>query len=67
VRQRTGPWELYDLDADRTESHDLAPAEPDLVRRLESSYRAWMRRADVLEWDEARPQSRNTSRRTGAD
>ena len=28
------PWELYDMDADRTEMHNLAPKRPDLVKEL---------------------------------
>jgi arylsulfatase len=29
-----GPWELYDLDKDRPESHDLAARHPDKVKEL---------------------------------
>ena len=29
-----GPWELYDMKADRTELHNLAAAKPDLVKQL---------------------------------
>jgi len=29
-----GPWELYDLDKDRSESHDLAARHPDKVKEL---------------------------------
>jgi arylsulfatase len=28
------PWELYDLDKDRAESHDLAARHPDKVKEL---------------------------------
>ena len=29
---RKGPWELYDLNADRTELHDQAAARPELAQ-----------------------------------
>jgi arylsulfatase len=38
-------WELYDLEADRTETNDLAEAEPDRVRRMSE---AWMRWAESI-------------------
>ncbi len=45
-----GPWELYDMDADRTEMRDLAAAEPGRVKELASKWEAWARRAHVLPW-----------------
>ncbi len=43
-----GAWELYDLKADRTETHDLAAQEPDRVERMDALWTAWAERADVL-------------------
>jgi len=34
-------WELYDLEADRTELHDLASAKPELVKELTEAYSRW--------------------------
>jgi len=34
-----GPWELYDLKADRAEMHDLASAQPDKVRELSAFWK----------------------------
>ena len=34
-------WELYDLDADPSESNDLASGRPEDVRRLSSALRRW--------------------------
>jgi arylsulfatase A-like enzyme len=34
-------WELYDLEADRTEMHDLASANPELVKELCETYTKW--------------------------
>jgi arylsulfatase len=46
----TGPWELYDLEADRTETHDLAAREPARVRELAAAWETWARRAQVIPW-----------------
>jgi arylsulfatase A-like enzyme len=35
------PWELYDLDADRTETINLADKYPELVGKLGAQWRAW--------------------------
>jgi len=37
----SGPWELYRLDADRTELRNLAAAEPGKVAELDAAYRRW--------------------------
>ncbi|MEJ1929502.1 sulfatase-like hydrolase/transferase, partial [Nostoc sp. NIES-2111] len=50
VRPHNQPWELYDLAADRTETRNLAPTEPQRVAQLESTYRAWMQRCGVEPW-----------------
>lgn len=42
------PWELYDIDADRIESHDLASEHPKLVQELAAKWDAYAARADVL-------------------
>jgi len=45
-----GPWELYDLEADRTETHDLADQMPDRVRDLAVKYDQWAERCSVRPW-----------------
>ena len=49
---KQGKWELYDMENDRTELHDLSEERPDVVRRLEKIYREWARRAGVIPWEE---------------
>jgi arylsulfatase len=34
-------WELYDLEADRTELHNLADANPQIVKELSEAYTKW--------------------------
>jgi arylsulfatase len=41
-------WELYDMENDRTEMHDLAAARPAKARELASKWDAWAARANVL-------------------
>ena len=48
VAERRKPWELYDLEADRTERHNLAAAQPDRVKQMEALYDAWAKRCNVV-------------------
>jgi arylsulfatase A-like enzyme len=43
-----GPWELYDLEADRTELNDVAAMHPDRVREMSEAYEAWAKRCGVI-------------------
>jgi arylsulfatase len=47
-----GPWELYDLAADRTELHDLSGKDPDLVKRLAAAWNDWAERCQVFPLDD---------------
>ena len=42
--QRLKVWELYDTDADRTEMHDLASAQPARVTAMASQWDTWAKR-----------------------
>lgn len=48
VARKDRPWELYDIDADRAELHDLAAREPGRVARLSASWDEWAARCSVL-------------------
>lgn len=50
-----GPWELYDMEADRTELNDLAEKHPEKVAELKSLYDAWAARCGVQPWPVRRP------------
>lgn len=42
------PWELYDLDADRTELTNLAAQQPERVARMAAQYDTWAKRTRVV-------------------
>ena len=48
VAKENESWELYDMTADRTETRNLARAEPGIVRTLGAMWEAYAARADVL-------------------
>ena len=48
VRKYPGPWELYDMDLDRTEMHDLAAQHPERAREMAGQYEAWAQRCGVI-------------------
>ena len=43
-------WELYDMEADRTELHDLANQQPDKVKEMAALYHEWAKRVGVEPW-----------------
>lgn len=45
-----GQWELYDIEADRTEQHDLAAQHPDRVRRMVAQWERWAKENNVIPW-----------------
>jgi arylsulfatase len=49
------PWELYDVESDRVESHDLASSQPEKVKELEAAYNAWAKKCGVVPWDQIEP------------
>ncbi|MBN1853425.1 MAG: arylsulfatase, partial [Pirellulales bacterium] len=50
VQKWRGPWELYDMEADRTELHNVIQEEPEVAQRLEAAWHAWAERTFVDEW-----------------
>ena len=45
-----GAWELYDMEADRTETNNLAAAHPARVKNMAADWERWARRANVIPW-----------------
>ena len=46
----SGRWELYDMEADRTEMHDLAGEQEVRVSEMAAAWREWADRVGVMEW-----------------
>jgi arylsulfatase len=43
-------WQLYDMEMDRTELHNLADAQATIVDRLADAYRQWAKRVGAQSW-----------------
>ncbi len=52
VALHDSPWELYDMDRDRSELNDLSSAMPGKLRELERAYEAWASRVGAEPWAE---------------
>lgn len=52
VHEYGQPWELYDLETDRGETHDLAPHNPALLAEMENAWRAWATDNGILPWEQ---------------
>ncbi len=48
VSKENQPWELYNIDTDRAEQHDLSTQQPDRTKTLGAQWDAWAARANVL-------------------
>lgn len=51
------PWELYDVDEDRSESIDRSKDRPYVTKRLGKAYDQWAKRVGVLPWKTAQTYS----------
>ena len=45
-----GKWELYDMEADRTEMNDLAARHPERVKSMVRQWEQWAKRSNVVPW-----------------
>jgi arylsulfatase len=50
-----GPWELYDMEKDRTEMHDLAAAQPQRTREIAALWEKWAKRTHAVPWPWGKP------------
>ena len=62
-----GDWELYDLEADRSELNDLADSERERAAEMAAIHDAWATRCAVQPWDDilAKQREKRTQRLTG--
>jgi len=47
-----GDWELYDMDADRSEMHNVVDEHPQLVKEMAEAYEAWANHVGVIPRDQ---------------
>ena len=50
VSRHKEPWQLYDMEADRTETTDLIDKYPEKAKELIAAWEAYAKRAYVEEW-----------------
>lgn len=50
AKEAKGPWELYDLESDRTELNDLAGKQPERVKEMAAMWQDFAERTKVLPW-----------------
>jgi arylsulfatase len=55
VSKFPGDWELYDLEADRTELNYIAAQDPERVASMNRLYHSWAERSGVEPWKNVRP------------
>ncbi len=55
VSRHPGEWELYDLEADRTELNDLSKKYTRTVEQLKAMYESWSVRCGVQPWPVKKP------------
>jgi arylsulfatase len=50
VAKHNRPWELYDIESDRSELKDLAAGQPDRVKEMVALWDTWAARCGVRPW-----------------
>ena len=55
VRLHGQDWELYDIETDRTELHDLIHGEAQRAQQMIRQYQDWADKSGVMDWDIALP------------
>jgi arylsulfatase len=50
AKSPAGKWELYDMEADRTELHNLAAKESERLKGAAMRWEVWAKRANALPW-----------------
>ena len=50
VSEYPGPWELYNISDDRSETNNLVNKEKEIASSLEKKYKDWSLRCGILDW-----------------
>tara|TARA_B100000575_G_scaffold159626_1_gene127524 strand:- start:133 stop:1863 length:1731 start_codon:yes stop_codon:yes gene_type:complete len=50
VSEYPGPWELYNISDDRSETNNLINKEKEIASSLEKKYKDWSSRCGILDW-----------------
>ena len=50
AKGRKGKWELYDIEADRSEMHNLAEKDPQRTEEMAALWQKYAERANVIPW-----------------
>jgi arylsulfatase len=56
AKGRKGKWELYDVEADRSELHDLSDQQPERVKEMAVMWQAYAERTGVIPWPDQEKQ-----------
>ncbi|MBA2112962.1 arylsulfatase [Bremerella alba] len=51
LRINNGPWSLYNLKDDRTETTNLSKTHPEITKELATAWEAWAQRCGVWDWN----------------
>ena len=63
---RNGPWELYDMKADRTELHNLASTQPEKLKELAAKWENWAERVHVKPYPDGGKKGKGTQKKNPA-
>jgi arylsulfatase len=65
--QENGPWELYDLANDRSETMNLASKFPEKVRELEAAWKKHLKEFSALASKDVQPEKKAKRKRSSAE
>ncbi|MBW8015284.1 MAG: arylsulfatase [Planctomycetes bacterium] len=61
AKGKKGKWELYDIDADRSELHDLSGKDPKRTGEMAEMWNVYAKRANVIPWPNAKKKNKRAT------